>query len=615
VRPLQRFLMATLGATRTALALALLLFAGSAPAQDFPPDSLAPPLAPPPPAPAPVPPPAEPAQPASTADGAAPAAAGTGFDPAPAPATDAGTDTPAATAVDAVPAPPVDPAGAGLGALRTPDAAGAAAQAATADIDPTDGSGPTPDPPVVADPFAAPDPADSAGATTGAAASGTVASDPAPPSVPAGEGADPMPPVPGGANLDAGALVPGIPDLGGVDPAQPLPSDDLMGPPAPDPDANEFGASPIALLGARVVPGSRERLRWTTGQSFSGSVMETPVIVIHGERPGPRLCLVAGVHGDELNGVETVRRLAYAIEPKDLAGTVIAVPIVNLLGFSRGSRYLPDRRDLNRFFPGNAGGSSASRIAHSFFAAVVDHCDALVDFHTGSFDRANLPQVRADLRIPAVVEFTRGFGATAVLHSPGSAGMLRLAASRHGIPAVTFEIGAPLRLQPEEIEHGVEAIQSLMHQMNMVATRRRWTEPQAVFYESRWVRVDQGGMLFSELALGDRVEQGDLLGRVIDPVSNRSNEVRAPEAGRVIGMALNQLVLPGFAAYHLGVASSEEQVVIDAAQEAGPYDERFLEYDQLDGTRAGGPDELEEPAEATSDEAADAAEERDLEDG
>lgn len=379
----------------------------------------------------------------------------------------------------------------------------------------------------------------------------------------------------------------------------PVPDPTTMGPPAPDPDANEFGVSPMSILDHIIAPATRERLTWTTGQSFSGSVMETPVIVVHGIKPGPRLCLTAGVHGDELNGVEVVRRLAYKIEPDQLAGTVIAVPIVNLLGFSRGTRYLPDRRDLNRFFPGSPNGSSASRIAHSFFSAIIDHCDALVDFHTGSLDRANLPQVRGDLTIPSVVEFTRGFGATAVLHSPGALGMLRYAASTHGVPSVTFEIGGPMRLQPEEIEHGEQAIETLMHKMGMVERRRRWDEPQAVFYESTWVRVDQGGMLFSEVKLGDRVTAGQRLGRVIDPVSNRSAEILVPEDGRVIGMALNQLVLPGFAAYHLGVAASEERVVNEAEQNAAPDDERFLEYDQLD--EDGGPDAGEPASETNTD--------------
>lgn len=383
----------------------------------------------------------------------------------------------------------------------------------------------------------------------------------------------------GQAGPDDEAQAPaGAGGLAGTDPA-------LWGPPLPDPAGNEYGATALALLGAEVAPGKRERLHWTTGQSFSGSVMETPVVVVHGIRRGPRLCLTAGIHGDELNGIEVVRRLAYRIEPEQLAGTVVAVPIVNLLGFSRGSRYLPDRRDLNRFFPGSPYGSSASRIAHSFFTAIVEHCDALVDIHTGSMDRANLPQVRGDLTNPQVLEFTRGFGATAVLHSPGSSGMLRVAAAARGIPAVTFEIGAPMRLQPDQIDHGVQAIETLLNKMGMIEKRRRWREPQAVFYESRWVRVDHGGMLFSDVALGDRVRSGQRLGRVIDPVSNRSAQVYAPEAGRIIGMALNQLVLPGFAAYNLGIAASEEQVVIDAVQDADPDDERYLENDQIDQDR------------------------------
>jgi predicted deacylase len=394
---------------------------------------------------------------------------------------------------------------------------------------------------------------------------------------PVGEGGDTVPDratLPQEAAIE-GQAVPATP-LTPPDPEQ------FVGPPPPDPEANEFGVSPMKILGGKVLPGTRQRLSWTTGQSFSGSVMETPVIVVHGERTGPRLCLTGGVHGDELNGVEVVRRLAWSIEPEELSGTIIAVPIVNLLGFSRGSRYLPDRRDLNRFFPGSRNGSSASRIAYSFFEAVIRHCDALVDFHTGSFERANLPQVRGDLTNPAVVAFTRGFGATAVLHSPGEAGMLRYATSHRGIPAVTFEIGGPMRLDPKDIEHSVQAIETLMHAMGMSDDRRRWAEPQAVFYESRWIRVDHGGMLFSEVELGDRVRRGDVLGRVIDPVSNHASQVLAPEDGRIIGMALNQLVLPGFAAYHLGIAASEERVVTEATMQAEPDDERFLEYDQLD---------------------------------
>ncbi len=324
------------------------------------------------------------------------------------------------------------------------------------------------------------------------------------------------------------------------------------------------GPQPIAILGRVFEPGARGEARWQVGESFDGTTVETPVIVLNGAQPGPRLCLTAGVHGDELNGVEVVRRLVNDTDPKTLRGTVIAVPIVNLLGFARGSRYLPDRRDLNRFFPGFAQGSAASRMAFSLFRQVIVHCDALVDFHTGSFDRSNLPQVRGDLRNERVLAFTRGFGATPVLHSPGSRGMLRLAATDHDIPAVTFEVGAPYRLEPDKIDFGVQAIKTLMHQMGMTPHFRLWSEPQATFYESKWVRVDEGGMLFSSVELGDRVREGQRLGKVIDPIRNREYEIKAPFAGRVIGMALNQIVLPGFAAYHLGIETTEAAAAAEA---------------------------------------------------
>src|SRR3546814_3007945 len=158
--------------------------------------------------------------------------------------------------------------------------------------------------------------------------------------------------------------------------------------------------------------------------------------------PGPVLCLAAGIHGEEINGIEIVRLVVNLLHAEQIAGTVVAVPVVNLSGFQRGTRYLPDRRDLNRYFPGTRYGSMASRIAHAFFDGVASHCEALIDFHTGSFDRSNLPQVRTDLRLPAVLGLARGLGSTVVLPSHGSKGMLRLATTAAGIPALTFVVGA-----------------------------------------------------------------------------------------------------------------------------------------------------------------------------
>lgn len=327
------------------------------------------------------------------------------------------------------------------------------------------------------------------------------------------------------------------------------------------------------LLGTRVEPGTRVRVSWRSGATFIGDPMDVPISVVHGTQPGPVLCLTGAIHGDELNGVEVIRRVLGALDPRELVGTVIGVPIVNMAGFSRGSRYLPDRRDLNRFFPGNSSGSSASRIAHDFFDRIARRCDAIVDFHTGSFDRSNLPQVRGDMRLSMVVELTRGFGATSVLHTPGAPGMLRRAATDAGIPAVTFELGAPVRLEPVEIEHGVTAIETLMNNMGMTQRVRQWREPQPIFYESRWVRVMRPGMLFTDVKLGDRVRQGQRLGRVINPLNDETSELVAPVRGRVLGMALNQVVLPGYAAFHVGEEASEAQLIRDAARALAVPDE------------------------------------------
>lgn len=316
-------------------------------------------------------------------------------------------------------------------------------------------------------------------------------------------------------------------------------------------------AVPLILLGNQVLPGTSTRLAWSPSQSFEGIATPTPVLVVNGAKPGPVLCLTAAVHGDELNGIETVRRVMYTLEAQSLSGTVIGVPIVNLPGFHRGSRYLPDRRDLNRFFPGNPDGSSAARIAHSFFREVISHCDALVDLHTGSFHRINLPQLRADLTQPEVVKLTQGFGATAVLHSIGAPGTLRRAATDNGIPAVTLEAGGSTHLEEKAVSHGVKGIQTLLASMKMNKKISLWGAPEPVYYHSVWVRIDRGGILFSKVKLGQRVDKDELLGTVTNPITNVRSEIRAPYTGRILGMAVNQVVQPGFAAYRIGIQKSE----------------------------------------------------------
>jgi len=308
----------------------------------------------------------------------------------------------------------------------------------------------------------------------------------------------------------------------------------------------------FALLGNGVLPGTSTRLAWSPNIQIAGLSQTTPVLVVNGAHTGPTLCLTAALHGDELNGIEIIRRTMYDLDPAKLSGRVVGVPIVNLSGFQQGSRYLPDRRDLNRYFPGRPDGTLADRIAHSLFTDVISHCDMLVDIHTGSLKRTNLPQLRADMNNPEVAEFTRGFDRMAVVHSSGSPGMLRTAAVNAGIRAVTMEAGESLRIQEHQIEAGVNSLNSLLEKHRMISRMFVWGDPQPVYYDSTWIRAQHGGILFSEVDLGDRITVGKILGYITDPITNEQYPIRSNTNGRVIGMAVDQVVMAGFAAYHIG---------------------------------------------------------------
>jgi predicted deacylase len=343
-------------------------------------------------------------------------------------------------------------------------------------------------------------------------------------------------------------------------------------PPTTTPDTREA----FTLLGSEVTPGETRRLSLFVGESFSGADLQTPVFVIHGLKPGPTLCLTAGVHGDEVNGVEITRRVVQRLSPRELSGTVVAVPIANLSAFRRGSRYLPDRRDLNRYFPGRAFGSAASRIAHSLFTGVVAHCDALVDLHTGSFHRTNVHQVRCDLTHADVVSLAIGLGAPVVIHNLGREGTLRRSAVEAGVPAVTIEAGEPARLSEEAVLGGVEDIERLLTHLGMVPrTVAAPRKPQIFYRHTHWVRTDAGGILVGRVTLGARVVRDQVLGTVVDPLSEEVSEVRATHDGLVIGKAFDQLVMPGFAAFHVALKDGVEE----GFEDSPPGDDADLDLD------------------------------------
>lgn len=325
-------------------------------------------------------------------------------------------------------------------------------------------------------------------------------------------------------------------------------------------DATRQPQQILTLLSTEIPPAHAMRLSWQPQQSLDGLHLPTPVLVVHGAHAGPVFCLTAAIHGDELNGIEIVRRILHDLDPGQLSGTVIGVPIVNLQGFHRTSRYLTDRRDLNRYFPGNPYGSSAARIAHSFFDEIVSRCHFLVDLHTGSAYRTNLPQIRGNLHVPEVAAFAHLFGISVILHSEGAEGMLRHAAVNAGIPSVTLEAGKSQTLQESAIRYGVRSIQTALNKLGMVENDTDPVELESVFYQSAWVRVDHGGILFSHVQLGEKITKNSVLGIVTDPITNIRSEIVSPHDGQIIGMAVDQVVMPGFAGFHIGIQHTEEKI-------------------------------------------------------
>ena len=332
-------------------------------------------------------------------------------------------------------------------------------------------------------------------------------------------------------------------------------------------------AKPFQLIGETVMPGTIKTLKWFSVQVPGGVTVGTPVIVINGSAPGPVLVLTAAIHGDELNGIEMIRQVVHDIDPKKLKGVVVGIPIVNLEGFWRKDRYIGDRRDLNRCFPGNPKGSYPSRVAHALFTSIINQCDMVIDLHTGSFYRENLPQLRADLSVNQVAEIAKSFGALTVLQSKAPAGSLRDAATAAGIPAVVMEIGGPLSLETDKVAAGVKSIRTFLKVMGMIDKFSFLPTPQPVFYGSEWVRAESGGILINKVKLGASVKKGDVLAEVIDPVTNVVNQTVSPINGTILGRAQNQFVSPGFALFHVGIRHTVEELEEQSRTEAATTSE------------------------------------------
>ncbi|MCB1861124.1 MAG: succinylglutamate desuccinylase/aspartoacylase family protein [Gammaproteobacteria bacterium] len=311
---------------------------------------------------------------------------------------------------------------------------------------------------------------------------------------------------------------------------------------------------PFVIGDARVAPRSRALVELPLPRLYTQSSLTLPVHVVHGAREGARLFVSAALHGDELNGTEIVRRLLKQPVLKQLRGTLVAVPIVNVYGVLHLSRYLPDRRDLNRSFPGSDRGSLAARLASLFMQEIVGRCSHGIDLHTAAIHRNNLPQIRANLDDDATATLAKAFGVPVLINSTLRDGSLREAAAECGIPMLLYEAGEALRFNEVAIRAGLHGIISVMRAMKMLPTlkaRRRALPEPFVARSSTWVRASASGLFRKVASLGSRVRKGDVIGLIDAPFSSIETEVTAVASGIIIGCAELPLVNEGEALFHI----------------------------------------------------------------
>lgn len=333
----------------------------------------------------------------------------------------------------------------------------------------------------------------------------------------------------------------------------------------------------FAIGKARIAPGERRSIELPIATLYNSAPVSLPVVVHRGREPGPTLFVSAALHGDEIIGVEIIRRLLKLPLLAQLAGTLLAVPVVNVMAFLHQSRYLPDRRDLNRSFPGSETGSLAARLAHVFLREVVERSDYGIDLHTGAIHRPNLPQIRADLRNPVNLRLAQAFGAPLFLNSKPAAGTLRETTTKRDIPVILYESGEALRFDETAIRIGVQGVLNVMREVGMLPplpdpAQRRGPQP-VLAQKSRWARSPASGILRAQVALGDHVAAGQTLGIVGDPFGGNDVAIVAPHEGLVIGRLSLPLVHEGDAVFHIAkVAEPREASLAFSQLEAATRD-------------------------------------------
>lgn len=327
--------------------------------------------------------------------------------------------------------------------------------------------------------------------------------------------------------------------------------------------------SVLTIDGEKIHPGERRQLALVVAKLYDFTDMKMPVEVVRGREDGPTLFVSAAIHGDEINGVDIVRRLLKHRALKAIRGTLIAIPIVNVFGFNDKSRYLPDRRDLNRSFPGAETGSLASQVAHIFRTEIVNQCTHGIDLHTGAIHRRNFPQIRTDLSQPENLALAKAFNAPVILNASPRDGSLREMVEGK-IPVLLYEAGTALRFDHRASLLGVEGILNVMRAIGMLppATNPMPMTP-FIAKSSQWVRAPISGIFVTCKKLGQLVQKGDRLGFITNPFGDHESNILSPVDGLIIGNSILPLANEGDGLYH--IAAIDKSAAKATKEELYPY--------------------------------------------
>lgn len=339
----------------------------------------------------------------------------------------------------------------------------------------------------------------------------------------------------------------------------------------------------MLIAGKEVKAGSHEIIDFPLPPLSTHSDLNMPIHVIRGKKSGPCLLVCAALHGDEINGIEIIRRLVGLKTLANLRGTLIAIPIVNVYGFIHMSRYLPDRRDLNRSFPGSEKGSLAARLANLFMQEIVSKATHGIDLHTAAIHRDNFPQIRGNLDCDETLSLAEAFRAPLIIDAPLRPGTIREAAVAKGIPWLVYEAGEALRFDEVSIRAGVRGIVNVMREIGMLrkSTSKRTVIPRTV-KSNFWIRAPQSGILRLTVKLGACVSKDETLGYVSDPYGENQTEITAPNTGIIIGRTNLPLVHEGDALVHLARFRNTE----NASEAVDQFQSEFepSETESLSGT-------------------------------